>query len=53
LNSGLWACKVGAVPLEPCPWPILLWLFWRWGFRNYLTELTLNCDLPNLSLSNS
>jgi Trk-type K+ transport system membrane component len=29
---------------------ILLWLFWRWGLMNYLLGLTLNFDLPGLSL---
>jgi hypothetical protein len=33
LNSGLCACKTGALPLEPYIQFILLWLFWRWGLK--------------------
>jgi hypothetical protein len=52
LNSGLFTCKAGALLLEPCLQPILLWLFWRWGLVNYLPSLGLNPDLPDLSLPN-
>jgi hypothetical protein len=53
LNSGLCACKSGALPLEPHLQSILLWLFWRWYFMNYLPLLALNCDPPDLSLPSS
>jgi hypothetical protein len=35
LNTGLWACKAGAIPLEPYLQSILPCLFWRWGLANY------------------
>jgi hypothetical protein len=41
-DSGLCACKAGALPLEPHLQSILLWLFWRWGLRNYLPGLVSN-----------
>jgi hypothetical protein len=31
----------------------LLWLFWRWGFVNYLPRLASNCYPPDLSLPRS
>jgi hypothetical protein len=34
LNSGFQTFKEGALPLEPHLQSILLWLFWRWGFRS-------------------
>jgi hypothetical protein len=37
--------KAGALPLEPHLQPILLWLFWRWGLKNYLPGLTSNLVL--------
>jgi hypothetical protein len=30
---------------------ILLWLFWRWGLKNYLPKLAENHDPLDLSLS--
>jgi hypothetical protein len=32
---------------------ILSWLFWKWGLANYLPELALNNDPPNLNLPSS
>jgi hypothetical protein len=52
LNSGLCACKVGTLPLEPQLQSILLCLFWRWGLSNYLPGVAMNCDSPDLSLPN-
>jgi hypothetical protein len=46
--SGLHGYKAGALPLETHLQSILLWLFWRWGFRNYLPGLVLNWDPPDL-----
>jgi hypothetical protein len=37
LNSELYTCKVGILPLEPHFQSILLWLFWRWGLANYFS----------------
>jgi hypothetical protein len=31
----------------------LLWLYWRWGLKNYSSTLALNCDPPILSLPSS
>jgi hypothetical protein len=31
----------------------LLWLFWRWGLRNYLLRLPLNLDPLDLSFPGS
>jgi hypothetical protein len=39
--------------LEPHIQSILLWLFWRWGFRNYLPGLASSLDPPDLSLLSS
>jgi hypothetical protein len=50
LNSGLWACKVGALLLEPHLQSILLWLFWKWGLPNCFPWLASNRNLPSLSL---
>jgi hypothetical protein len=34
--------------------PVLCWVFLRWGgLRNYLPELALNCDPPDLCLLRS
>jgi hypothetical protein len=41
LNSGLHACKTGALLLEVHLQSILLWLFWRWGLTNYLAWASL------------
>jgi hypothetical protein len=43
LHSGLCTCKASAVPLDSHPHlqSILLWLFWRWGCSNYLSQLIL------------
>jgi hypothetical protein len=41
LNSGLHACKAGALLLEPRLQSILLWLFWSWGLVNYLPGLAI------------
>jgi hypothetical protein len=53
LNSRLCNCKAGAVLLEPCLQSFLLWLFWRWGLRNYLSKLASNLNPVDLSLSSS
>jgi hypothetical protein len=42
-------CELRALGLQT----ILLWLFWRWGLRSYLSGLALNSDPPNLSLLSS
>jgi hypothetical protein len=53
LNAGLSAYKAGTLLLQPHRQEsILLWLFWRWGLRNYLPRLSSNLDL-DLSLSSS
>jgi hypothetical protein len=46
-------CKAGTLTLEPHLYSILLWLLWRWGLMNYLLDLALNQDPPNVSLPNS
>jgi hypothetical protein len=46
-------CKAGTLQLEPHLQPILLWLFWRWDFVNYLPGLASNHDPLDLSLLNS
>jgi hypothetical protein len=53
LNSGLCACKAGALLLEPQPQTILVWLFWRWGLVIYLPGLASSCNPPSLSLLSS
>jgi hypothetical protein len=53
LNSGLHACKTGALLLEPHLQPILLWLFWRCGLRNYLHRLVSNLNPLDLNLPSS
>jgi hypothetical protein len=53
LNSGFHNCKAVTLPLEPHLQSILLWLFWRWGFWNYLPGLALNRNPPDLSLPSS
>jgi hypothetical protein len=45
--------KAGALLLEPHPQSILLWLFWRWCLRKFLSWLVLNLDLPDLSFPSS
>jgi hypothetical protein len=42
--------KAGTLLLEPHLQSILLWLFWRWGLKNYLAGLASNVQTPNLSL---
>jgi hypothetical protein len=55
LNSGLHTCNTGALPFEPRLQSILLLLFWRWGFENYLFMLAQysNDNPPYLSLPKS
>jgi hypothetical protein len=53
LNLGLYACKTGALLLEPNCQSILFWLFWKWSPVNYLPGLALNLNPPNLSLPSS
>jgi hypothetical protein len=48
LNSVLCTCKADTLPHQPCLWPILVWLFWRWGLTNYLPHLASNLDSPDL-----
>jgi hypothetical protein len=53
LNSGLGACKAGALPLEPQLQSILLWVFWRWGLMSCLPELASSLSPPDVSLPDS
>jgi hypothetical protein len=39
--------------LEPHFWCISLWLFCRWGLKNYLPWVALNHDPPNFRLPSS
>jgi hypothetical protein len=48
LNSGLHACKAGTLPLDAALQSILLWIFWRWGFVNYLLRLDSEQDTPDV-----
>jgi hypothetical protein len=43
--------KAGALLFEPHLQSILLWFFWTWGLRNYLSLLVSDFDPPYLSLS--
>jgi hypothetical protein len=45
LNSGLHVYKAGTLLLDSHLQSILLWLFWRWSFVNYLRRLASNYDL--------
>jgi hypothetical protein len=52
LNSGIHACKAGALPLKSHIQFILLRLFWRWGgLSNYLPRLALNREILQISAS--
>jgi hypothetical protein len=53
LNSGLHSCKAGkyATPRETLFQSILLWLFWRWGLKNYLPEAGLEPQSSQSSAS--
>jgi hypothetical protein len=54
LNSGLRACKVGALSLKPQLQPIFSGYFGDGGgLMNCLPGLALNLDLPDLSLPSS
>jgi hypothetical protein len=48
LNSGLWACKAGALPHGPHLQSIFLWLFWRWGSQELFARAS-DWNPPNLS----
>jgi hypothetical protein len=50
LNSGLFACTVDALLLEPYLQSILHWLFWRLGLLKYLPKVASNHETPDLSL---
>jgi hypothetical protein len=41
LDSRVHACKAGTLSLEPQLLSILLWLFWRWGLANFLSQAGL------------
>jgi hypothetical protein len=41
LNLGHCGCKAGTLLLEPHFRSVLLWLFWRWDLKNYLSRLAL------------
>jgi hypothetical protein len=53
LNSGLHACKVGALLLSHMSSPFCDGCFGDRNFTNYLPRLALNCNPPNLSLPSS
>jgi hypothetical protein len=40
-------------PLKPHLQSIVLWLFWRWGLKNYFLGLASNLDATDLSLPSS
>jgi hypothetical protein len=46
---GLWACKAGALQLEPCLQSILLWLFLEMRSPELFVQASLNLDPPNWS----
>jgi hypothetical protein len=50
LNSGVHVYKAGTLLLEPQLQSILLWLFSRWSFTNYLPRLASNSN-PLISAS--
>jgi hypothetical protein len=43
----------GTLLLEPHLQSIFLWLFWRYGLKNYLPGLASNLHPPNLSFPSS